>query len=147
MPCNPSADFNLDRLRKATRCSCIDHRDKIERVATELLKRRTITPEMVAAAVASSRPPSVETQSWPAATSRRFAVIGSIPTRFTAKERASLGHHRQSALNATDCALLRCGGDRLDCDAASRLRYAPRCGRTKVGYGRCALPFLLRRYS
>jgi hypothetical protein len=47
IPCNPSADFNLDRLRKATRGLCIRHRDKIERVAAELLKRRTLTPEVI----------------------------------------------------------------------------------------------------
>ena len=39
-----NGDFNLDRLRKATRGLCIRHREKIERVARELLKCDTLSP-------------------------------------------------------------------------------------------------------
>jgi hypothetical protein len=45
LPGNPSADFDLNRLRKATRGLCSRHREKIERVATALLEKRTLTAE------------------------------------------------------------------------------------------------------
>ena len=41
---NSNGDFNLNRLRKATRGLCIRHREKIERVARELLKCDTLSP-------------------------------------------------------------------------------------------------------
>jgi ATP-dependent Zn protease len=40
-------DFNLERLRKATRSLCIRHREKIERVAQALLKRKTLSPKAI----------------------------------------------------------------------------------------------------
>jgi hypothetical protein len=41
------SDFNLDRLRRAARHLCIRHREKIERVAQALVKRGTLSPEVV----------------------------------------------------------------------------------------------------
>jgi ATP-dependent Zn protease len=46
-PSLPVGDFNLDRLRKATRGLCIRHREKIERVARALLKHCTLSPEAI----------------------------------------------------------------------------------------------------
>jgi ATP-dependent Zn protease len=40
-------DFNLDRLRRAARHLCIRHREKIERVAQALVKRGTLSPEVI----------------------------------------------------------------------------------------------------
>jgi ATP-dependent Zn protease len=45
--CDPIGDFNLDRLRKATRGLCIRHREKIERVARTLVKHGTLSPEAI----------------------------------------------------------------------------------------------------
>ena len=42
-----SGDFNLDRLRSATRGLCIRHREKIERVARALLRHGTLSSETI----------------------------------------------------------------------------------------------------
>lgn len=44
-PRNLDSDFDLNRLRKAARGLCIRHREKIERVATILLERLTLTAD------------------------------------------------------------------------------------------------------
>jgi ATP-dependent Zn protease len=46
-PSPPVGDFDLDRLRKATRGLCIRHREKVERVAQVLIKHRTLSPEAI----------------------------------------------------------------------------------------------------
>jgi len=46
-PSPQGGDFNLERLRKATRSLCIRHREKIERVAQALLKHKTLSPKAI----------------------------------------------------------------------------------------------------